>query len=148
MQIEIKESNKIEESDVVRYNLRTINRKKCDWLKINSPVNALKGVDKHNWIAYNNDGNMIGGLLGHIEYNWYFLDMLYIDENYRGQHIATMLMESAESLAKEKQLSGLRLETWDFQAKGLYEKLGYEVYAVLEDCPPGTINYFMKKIVL
>ena len=34
------------------------------------------------------------------------------------------------------------------QAYGLYtylEKNGYEVYAQFEDCPPGTIEYFLKK---
>lgn len=37
------------------------------------------------------------------------------------------------------------METWDFQAKGFYEKNGYTVFAEIKDCPPGTICYFLKK---
>ncbi len=54
-------------------------------------------------------------------------------------------MKQVEDYVKETKLIGIRLETWDFQAKGFYEKLGYNMYASIEDCPPGTINYFFKK---
>jgi hypothetical protein len=33
----------------------------------------------------------------------------------------------------------------DFQAKVFYEKLGYEVFAALEDFPQGHIRFMMKK---
>ena len=42
-------------------------------------------------------------------------------------------------------LTGIRMETWDFQAKGFYEKNGYSVFAEIKDCPPGTIDYYLKK---
>jgi len=37
------------------------------------------------------------------------------------------------------------LDTFDFQAKGFYEKLGYTVFGVLEDCPEGHNRYYMSK---
>ena len=36
--------------------------------------------------------------------------------------------------------------TWDFQAKEFYEKLGYEVFGKIKDCPPDTIHYDLKKV--
>lgn len=41
--------------------------------------------------------------------------------------------------------TGIRMETWDFQARGFYEKNGYNVFGEIKDCPPGTICYFLKK---
>lgn len=37
------------------------------------------------------------------------------------------------------------METWDFQARNFYEKNGYKDFAQIEDCPPNTIDYFLKK---
>jgi hypothetical protein len=38
-----------------------------------------------------------------------------------------------------------RVETTSFQARPFYERLGYEVYGVLDECPVGHTTYFMKK---
>lgn len=64
---------------------------------------------------------------------------------YRGKNIGTMLIEEIEKCANENDALGVRMETWSFQARGFYEKMGYKVYATFEDCPPGTIDYFLKK---
>ena len=37
------------------------------------------------------------------------------------------------------------METWDFQARGFYEKNGYIVFAEIKNCPPRTIDYYLKK---
>lgn len=80
-----------------------------------------------------------------MEYNWLHLEQLYVDEGYRGQDIGTELMKSAETYAKEKGATGIVFETWSFQARPFYEKLGYEVFAELKDCPPGTVMYLLRK---
>lgn len=88
---------------------------------------------------------MIGGAVGYIEWKWYFLDELWIEEEHRKNGIGTKLINEIEKCAKENNLLGVRMETWSFQARGFYEKMGYEIYATFEDCPPGTIDYFLKK---
>ena len=93
---------------------------------------------------YDND-KLVGGAVGFVEYNWYFLDLLYIDEEYRSQTIGTKLIKQIEEYAKEEKLTGIRMETWDFQARGFYEKNGYKVFAEIKDCPPTTMCYFLKK---
>ena len=57
------------------------------------------------------------------------------------------MLKSIEEFAKKENLTGIRTETWDFQAKGFYEKNGYKVYAKIKDCPPGTIDFSLKKIL-
>jgi len=38
-----------------------------------------------------------------------------------------------------------RFDTFDFQARGFYERLGYEAFAELQDFPRGHSRFFMKK---
>ena len=54
-------------------------------------------------------------------------------------------MREIEKLAKKEHLTGVRMEKWNFQAKEFYEKNGYSVFAEIENCPPGTIDYYLKK---
>ena len=62
-----------------------------------------------------------------------------------GQDIWTNLLMQIEEFAKKENLTGVRMETWDFQARGFYEKNGYTVFAEIKDCPPKTTCYFLKK---
>ena len=54
------------------------------------------------------------------------LNDLYVEENYRGQGIATALIEVAKELAINKGQKGLALQTeQDNPAQKLYERLGF-----------------------
>ena len=143
--ITIKNDNNIEMKNIIHTNLRKNNREKCEWLKNNTSADInVSDIKNCNFLVYDND-KLIGGAIGFIQYNWYFLDLLYIDEEYRGQDIGTNLIKQIEAFAKKENLTGVRMETWDFQSRGFYEKNGYAVYAEIKNCPPGTIDYFLKK---
>ena len=143
--ITIKNNNNIEMKNIIHSNLRKNNIEKCKWLKDNVTEDiTASNIKNNNFLAFDNE-KLIGGAIGFIEYNWYFLDLLYIDKEYRGQDIGTKLIREIEKFAKEENLTGVRMETWNFQARGFYEKNGYTVFAEIENCPPGTIDYFLKK---
>ena len=120
--------------------LRAYNRAKCRWLS-EHPVPENTNA---NFYAFDED-TLVGGAIGHTEYNWYVLDLLYVDDAYRGQQLGSQLLQRIESYAQNCMLTGIRLETWDFQAKDFYQKNGYTVFAELSDCPPGTTVFFLKK---
>jgi hypothetical protein len=40
---------------------------------------------------------------------------------------------------------GAHLDTFSFQAKGFYEKLGYRVFGELEECPAGNSRFYLWK---
>jgi len=143
--ITIKNDNNVEMKNIIHSNLRRNNIDKCEWLKnnISTDIN-VSNAKNINFLAFD-DNNLIGGAIGFIQYNWYFLDLLYVDKKYRGQDIGTNLIKEIETFAREENLTGIRTETWDFQARGFYEKNGYIVFAEIKDCPPGTIEYFFKK---
>lgn len=117
------------------------NKRKCEWFRNNSE----DVEDKYDNFLVFDEEKFVGGAVGYILYEWYFLELLWILDEYQGQGIGTSIIKKIEDFAIKENLVGIRLETWNFQAKGFYEKMGYEVYATILDCPPGTINYFFKK---
>ena len=144
--ITIKNENDIKFKKIIDTRLRKNNIEKCSWFKdnISEDIN-ISSVKNNNFLAFDND-KLIGGAIGFVEFNWYFLDLLYIDEEYRNRNIGTNLIKEIEKFALEEHLTGVRMETWNFQAKGFYEKNGYSVFGEIKDCPPGTIDYHLKKI--
>lgn len=141
----IKEDNDIKKKEIIHRDLRKSNIDKCEWIRNNETIDINIPIEEEkNFLAF--DGNkLIGGAIGNINYNWYFLDLLYVNENYRGKDIGTTLINKIEETAKELELTGIRMETWDFQALGFYEKMGYKIFGEIKDCPPGTICYFLEK---
>lgn len=143
--ITIKNDNDVKMKNIIHTKLRKNNIEKCEWLKDNLSFDInVSNTKNSNFLAFDNN-KLIGGAIGFVEYNWYFLDLFYIDEEYRGRDIGTNLIKQIEEFAKKENLTGVRMETWDFQARGFYERNGYEVFAEIKDCPPGTTNYYLKK---
>ncbi len=143
--IKFEKDNSIESQEIIHAKLREYNREKCQWLRDNVPPDFVESETKYCNILAFNDNELIGGAIGFVEYNWYVLNLLYVDEKYRGQDIGTYLTSRVEESARTRKLTGIRLETWNFQSRGFYEKNGYTVFAELKDCPPGTTVYFLKK---
>ena len=54
-------------------------------------------------------------------------------------------MLRAETEAIGRRCHSTWLDTFEFQARGFYERLGYICFGQLHDYPPGFARYFMKK---
>jgi len=89
---------------------------------------------------------IIGGIQA-ILYHWHilFIDILWIDENYRHKQYGSILLKKAEEKAKSLGCSLIHLDTFDFQAQDFYLKNGYKIFGILEDCPPGHKRIYLKK---
>ena len=95
------------------------------------------------------DNEVVGGILAQMYWGVLSIDILWVDEKYRYKGYASALLNDIERMAKEKGCTISQLSTYDFQAKGFYEKLGYKVFGVLEDCPlEGHSHYYMSKRIL
>ena len=88
---------------------------------------------------------MPGGLWGRSAYDWLFVEFLAVPEHLRGQGYGEALMGRAEAVARERGCVGVWLDTFAFQARGFYEKLGYTVFGVIDDHPIGSARYFLSK---
>jgi len=90
-------------------------------------------------------GEILGGLLAHLWSDWLFIAILWVDEQLRGQGHASRMIRAAEDYARERGCHSAYLDTHTFQARPLYEKLGYELFATLDDFPKGHKKFFLKK---
>ena len=116
------------------------------------------GVDLHNVAATQRadayplaftlrdaDGALLGGVLGEVWAGWLHITNLWVSEPLRHRGWAHKLVRAAERFAVARGAHDAYLETFSFQARPLYEQLGYAVFATLEDCPPGHAKYFLRK---
>jgi len=81
------------------------------------------------------EGAVIGGLIGHSSYERLFVSVLFVPEELRGRGVGRRLMEQAEQIARTRKLTGIWLDTFDFQARHFYEQLGFRIFGELKDHP-------------
>jgi GNAT superfamily N-acetyltransferase len=93
----------------------------------------------------NSAGQVIGGLLGGSRWGWLYVDKLWIQDEYRRHGAGSRLLKAAEAEALAAGCTDVVLDTFSFQARGFYERHGYEVYASLEGFPPGHRQLFLHK---
>ena len=91
------------------------------------------------------DLGVVGGLLGHTKWKWLYVAKLWVDERGRGQGIGTQLLTAAEELARRRGCTDASLDTFEYQARPFYEKLGYELFGTLEGYPPGYRQFYLRK---
>jgi GNAT superfamily N-acetyltransferase len=90
-------------------------------------------------------GTVIGGLLGHTRWSWLYVATLWVDESARGHGWGTKLMNAAEELARTRGCTHVSLDTFEYQARPFYEKLGYKLFGTLEGYPPGYRQFYLTK---
>jgi len=90
-------------------------------------------------------GEIVGGILGEINWGWLHIQGLWIDESIRLGGWGTKLLSRMEEYALSKDTTNIRLETTTFQALDFYIKSGYSIFGELPDMPPGHTSYFLQK---
>jgi GNAT superfamily N-acetyltransferase len=100
----------------------------------NIPVNVL---------VKNNEDTVIGALQGNYNTNWLYVNAIWVDSPYRAQGLGKKMMLEVEAEAAKRGVRHSFLQT--IHSLGFYQKLGYEIFAVIEDCPAGFNLYYLKK---
>ncbi len=112
---------------------------------------AVAFTQKERFIDFNRHirnekGEIIAGI-NTTMYLWHclFVDTLWVREDYRKAGLGTLLMQAIEKEAKEQGCYLAHVDTFDFQARGFYEKNGYTLFGTLENCPKGHQRFYLKK---
>ena len=108
----------------------------------------IVGDDSHtalNITEYDEDGNIIGGILGGTYWGWMYIDILWVREDYRKKGIGSKLLTEAEKEAVKRGCHHVHVDTMSWQAPDFYKKYGYVVVGVLPDIPKGNQKYLLVK---
>lgn len=90
-------------------------------------------------------GATIGGLWGSTLFCWLRIELLFVPEALRHSGLGSAILARAEAVAASRQCIGASLETYSFQARGFYEKLGYTLVGTIHDSPPGGARHILQK---
>jgi ribosomal protein S18 acetylase RimI-like enzyme len=106
------------------------------------------GPDNHvllNIVEYDEDKNVIAGILGGTYWGWMHIDILWVDEKYRKQGLGSKLLEAAEEEAKKRGCHSVHVDTMSWQALDFYKKHRYKIISELNDIPKGNKKYHLIK---
>jgi GNAT superfamily N-acetyltransferase len=97
-------------------------------------------------LLHSPDGDdIVGGLYGMTWISYLYVNLLFIPESMRRGGVGRKLMMEAEAEAVRRGCRAAVLDTFSFQARGFYEKLGYCVFGTLDDYPPGHSRFYLTK---
>lgn len=100
--------------------------------------------EQHIVITESDKEKLIAGLTARMYWEMIYLDKLYVDQAYRHQGWGMKLLKQLIDIAREKQVNYILLTTYSFQARGFYERAGFELVGAIEDYPPGESLYTMR----
>lgn len=91
------------------------------------------------------EGRPIGAILCDTFNRCLYIDVLWLEEAYRGQGYGRAMIERAEDIARRNGCIFAHTCTFSYQSPLFYQACGYEVFAELRDYPDGIVQYFLKK---
>jgi len=110
------------------------------------PLEQREPFIEINRCVKNSEGEVIGGILAIAAlWNILHIDTMWVKQEFRGNKIASNLLQDVEKYAQKLGCHLSYLETYDFQAKEFYINNGYKIFGVLEDCPQEHKCYCLSK---
>jgi GNAT superfamily N-acetyltransferase len=88
---------------------------------------------------------IIGGCFCNTFSKCLYVDVMWLDEAYRGRGYGKLMIDRAENTGKENGCVFSHTCTFGYQAPEFYIACGYEIFAELHDYPDDVVQYFLKK---
>ncbi len=113
--------------------LVAFNRTHTDW-----------GDDRFVVMLRDDDGSAVGGARGIVRFGAVEIRGLWLDDGLRGQGLGARIVVTVEEEARRRGATVALLDTYDFQAQGFYEGLGYSVRGSFT-YPDGTQRIYLSR---
>jgi GNAT superfamily N-acetyltransferase len=96
-------------------------------------------------VARDGDGRVRGGLQGVAVGAWLAIDLVWVEEAFRGRGLGSRLLAEAEDEGRRRGCKWSILATFDYQAPNFYSRRAYVEYARMEDFPFGHTRFQLRK---
>ncbi|RJX70979.1 GNAT family N-acetyltransferase [Vibrio sinensis] len=97
-------------------------------------------------VTKNDDGEIKGGLTGEIYMNTLFIHYFWLDDSLRGSGMGTQLIQKVEQMVQQRGVTDIYLDTFTFQAREFYLKMGFEEVGRFTGYPmAGVDKIFLQK---
>lgn len=97
------------------------------------------------FILHGPDQELVGGIIGETHWDWFYINLMFINEDLRGGGYGHRLLTLAEDEARKRGARNAYLDTFSFQAPEFYKKHGYEIFGTLQDFPAGHQRFYLRK---
>lgn len=114
----------------------------------NDAAAPLHEVRHLSCLVHDEAGRLLGGAIGRRWGDCAELMQLWVDPAQRGRGLGAGLVRGFEAAAVTQGCRHFFLETFSFQAPGLYRSLGYVEVHVRRHYPHGIVKHFMEKSVV
>ncbi len=91
------------------------------------------------------DATIVGGIAALINWNWLHVSLVWGAKPLRGSGLGHRLLMAIEEVGVQRGCAYAHLDTFSYQARPFYERHGYQLFATLDDYPPGQQRFFMRK---
>ncbi len=91
------------------------------------------------------DEETVGGIIGVTHWDWFYITLMWLKEEFRGRGYGHQLLTLAEDEARKRGAKHAYLDTFSFQAPEFYKQHGYQVFGELKDFPTGHQRYYLTK---
>lgn len=99
-------------------------------------------------LARDSTAALIGGLNGWTLLDAYTISFLWVASEHRARGVGEQLIRHSEREAVARGCAQCFVDTFSFQARGFYERQGFQVVSVVESYIAGHARYTLRKIGL
>jgi GNAT superfamily N-acetyltransferase len=117
--------------------LGQFNEERSSHAAVSQPLALILSLPGSNEVA--------GGLWGTTGWNYLHVELLFVPQSMRGSGLGHELLRCAENEAILRGCGHVWLDTFSFQARGFYERLGYAAFGELRNYPDNHKRFFMTK---
>lgn len=88
-------------------------------------------------VLRDDEGKVVGGLMGETARGWLFIKLLFVPKEQRGKGLATRMLQMAENEARARECVGMQIDTMSPEALTLYLRYGFMIAGRIEGLAGG-----------